>query len=156
MAIVHIGIGSNLGNRQENCREAVRLLAENCVKVLRQSFLIETEPWGVEDQPRFINQAVEAETALSPEELLHLLKDIEKAMGRKDSVRWGPRIIDLDILFYDDLVLDTPELTIPHPLLQERDFVLLPLAEIVPGKVHPKLKKTVRELHKDLSHLPRP
>lgn len=151
MAIVHIGIGSNLGNRQENCREAVRQLGLRGVKVVKESAMIETEPWGVADQPRFINMAVEAETGLAPENLLTALKEIEAAMGRTDAVRWGPRIIDLDILFYDDLAVDTAELKIPHPYLHERDFVLIPLAEIAPEKIHPVLRKSVRRLCSDLS-----
>ena len=151
MSIVHIGIGSNIGNRQENCREAVRQLGSRGVKVVKQSSMIETEPWGVTEQPCFINMAVEAETDLAPENLLTALKDIEEAMGRTDAVRWGPRVIDLDILFYDDVVLDTPELKIPHPYLHERDFVLIPLAEIAPEKIHPVFKKSVRELSIDQS-----
>ncbi|NJD54988.1 MAG: 2-amino-4-hydroxy-6-hydroxymethyldihydropteridine diphosphokinase [Nitrospirae bacterium] len=146
MAIVHIGIGSNIGDRQENCREAIRQLGLQGVKVIKESSMIETEPWGVADQPRFINMAVEAETALMPSQLFIILKNIEKDMGRTAAVRWGPRVIDLDILFYDDMVLDSPELKIPHPYLQERPFVLIPLAEIAPEKVHPVLKKTMREL----------
>jgi 2-amino-4-hydroxy-6-hydroxymethyldihydropteridine diphosphokinase len=151
MAIVYIGIGSNLGNRQENCREAVRLLRENGIRVLRQSSLLETEPWGVTDQPRFINMAVEAETDLEPRPLFAVLKNIEAAMGRTEAVRWGPRVIDLDILFYDDLVIDTAELKIPHPHLHERDFVLIPLAEIAPEKTHPRLNKSMRELSREVS-----
>jgi 2-amino-4-hydroxy-6-hydroxymethyldihydropteridine diphosphokinase len=151
MSIVHIGIGSNIGNRQENCREAVRQLASRGVKVVKQSSMIETEPWGVAEQPRFINMAVEAETDLAPDRLFAILKDIEMQMGRIDAVRWGPRIIDLDILFYDDLVVDTAELKIPHPHLHERDFVLIPLAEIAPEKIHPALGKTVKELFDSLS-----
>jgi 2-amino-4-hydroxy-6-hydroxymethyldihydropteridine diphosphokinase len=147
MSLIHIGIGSNLGNRKENCIEAVRRLRESGLKIVRQSSMIETEPAGVRDQPRFINMAVEAETGLSPEQLLQLLKEIEQTMGRQDSVRWGPRLIDLDILFYDDLVLDSEALKIPHPLLHKRDFVLIPLNEIAPGKIHPVLKKTLSHLY---------
>jgi len=150
MSIVYIGIGSNLGNRQENCRKAIRQLYLRGVKVVKESSMIETEPWGVTDQPCFINMAVEAETDLAPDRLFAIFKDIEMQMGRTDAVRWGPRVIDLDILFYDDMVLDTPELKIPHPYLHERDFVLIPLAEIAPEKIHPVLQKSVRRLCSDL------
>jgi 2-amino-4-hydroxy-6-hydroxymethyldihydropteridine diphosphokinase len=151
MSIVYIGIGSNIGNRQENCRKAIRQLYLRGVKVVKESSMIETEPWGVTDQPCFINMAVEAETDLAPDRLFAIFKDIEMQMGRTDAVRWGPRVIDLDILFYDDMVLDTPELKIPHPYLHERDFVLIPLAEIAPEKIHPVFKKSVRELSIDQS-----
>ena len=146
MSIIHIGIGSNLGNRQDNCLEAVRQLERHRVAVVKRSSMIETEPWGVTDQPQFINMAIEAETALFPEELFLLMKKIEKNMGREKTVHWGPRVIDLDILFYDDLVFNTEELTIPHPHLHDRDFVLTPLMEIAPEKVHPVLKKKISEL----------
>lgn len=146
MATVYIGIGSNLGDRKGNCLKAVTLLSECGLIVRKQSSFYETEPWGLRDQPEFINMAVEAETGLEPLKLLELLKNTEKQMGRNESVRWGPRVIDLDILFYDDLVIDTPELKMPHPFMNERDFVLRPLAEIAPEKKHPELKKTVREL----------
>lgn len=151
MAIVHLGIGSNIGNRQENCREAIRQLGLQGVKVVKQSSMIETEPWGVGDQPRFINMAVEVETEAAPEQLFAMMKKIEKSLGRTESIRWGPRVIDLDILFYDDLILDAASLIIPHPRLQERDFVLIPLAEIAPEKIHPRLNKSVVELNVALS-----
>ncbi|MBI5075368.1 MAG: 2-amino-4-hydroxy-6-hydroxymethyldihydropteridine diphosphokinase [Nitrospirae bacterium] len=146
MSTVHIGIGSNLGNRQENCLEAIRRLEQHGVAVLKQSSMIETAPWGVTDQPQFINLAIEAVTDLSPEALLLLLKDIERAMGRETMEHWGPRVIDLDILFYDDRIIDSAELKIPHAHLHERDFVLIPLREIAPEKVHPLLKKKISEL----------
>jgi len=146
MSIVHIGIGSNLANRQENCLEAIKRLEQHGVSVLKQSSLIETDPWGVADQPRFINLVIEAETDLGPEELLLLLKSIESSMGREKTSHWGPRVIDLDILFYDDRIIDSADLQIPHPHLQERDFVLIPLREIAPEKIHPLLGKKVSEL----------
>jgi 2-amino-4-hydroxy-6-hydroxymethyldihydropteridine diphosphokinase len=150
MPIVHIGLGSNLGKRKENCTKALMLLSTRGIVITKRSSFIETEPWGVRDQPKFINMAIEAETALEPLKLLETLKSVEGEMGRKESYRWGPRVIDLDILFYDDGVVDSPELRIPHPLMHEREFVLRPLAEIAPDKVHPVLKKTVRELLSEL------
>jgi len=146
MPTAYIGIGSNLGNREENCERAISLLEVNNIKITKRSSMIETEPWGIEDQPNFINMAVEIETALSPEELLKLLKDIETEIGREPTVRWGPRIIDLDILLYDDLILKTPELEIPHPQISERGFVLKPLAEIAPDKIHPVLQESIKAL----------
>lgn len=146
MPVVYIGIGSNLGNREENCLKAVKFMSSGKIVVRRLSSLYETEPWGEHDQPKFINMVAEAETSIEPFELLKTLKAIESKMGRTESGRWGPRVIDLDILFYDNLVLRTPELTIPHPLIGEREFVLRPLAEIAPDVVHPVLKKTIREL----------
>jgi len=132
---VFIGIGSNLGRREENCERAIALMNEAGVRVTDRSSKYETEPWGVKDQPPFINMAVRAETELDPSALLRVLKGIEKTMGRKPAVRWGPRVIDLDILIYDDISWDTPELKIPHPLMLEREFVMEPLVEIAPALV---------------------
>ncbi len=152
MSRVFIGIGSNLGDRRANCRAAVRMLEERGIRVVKTSALIETEPWGVKEQPPFINMALEAETELDPQMLLGALKDIERALGRQETLRWGPRTVDLDILFYDDLVMNGETLRIPHPLLHARDFVLIPLAGIAPDKVHPILKKTIAELRRELEH----
>jgi len=146
MAIAHIGIGSNLGKREENCLRSMDFLAEEGILIRKRSALYETEPWGVRDQPGFVNAAVEVETDRGPQELLDVLKKIERTMGRTVTRRWGPRVIDLDILFYDDLVIDTPGLHIPHPLLHEREFVLRPLSDIAAGKIHPLLQRTIREL----------
>ncbi|MEW6116391.1 MAG: 2-amino-4-hydroxy-6-hydroxymethyldihydropteridine diphosphokinase [Nitrospirota bacterium] len=152
MAIVHIGIGSNLGNREAHCMSAVERLKEKGFAVKRVSSFYETKPWGVVDQPDFINMAVEAETSLLADEVLTALKGIEREMGREATVKWGPRLIDLDILFYNDEVINREHLRVPHPLMQERDFVLLPLAEIAPDKVHPVLKKTVKQLKEELQN----
>lgn len=150
MAKAYIGIGSNIGSREENCEGSIKLLLESKINIIKRSSMIKTEPWGVKEQPRFINMAIEIETCLKPEELLHLLKKIETAMGRLPAIRWGPRIIDLDILLYDDLIIETPELKIPHPGTYDRYFVLKPLAEIAPDNVHPVLMKTIKELLNEL------
>lgn len=150
MPIVYIGIGSNLGSREENCIRSVWLLRDSGLIINKESSLYETEPWGVTDQPYFINMAVGAETSLEPEELLEALKAIERQMGRKDAGKWGPRIIDLDILLYDDLVIRTPELCIPHPLMHMREFVLRPLSEIAPDVLHPLLRKTISTLMSEI------
>jgi dihydroneopterin aldolase/2-amino-4-hydroxy-6-hydroxymethyldihydropteridine diphosphokinase len=146
-----IGIGSNLGNRQEHCNNAVRLLEESGISVLKRSTMIETEPWGVTEQPAFINMVIEIATDLNPYELLDLLKKTERAAGRTGTFRWGPRVMDLDILFYEDFVIKTPVLEIPHPRISEREFVLRSLAEIAPDAVHPVLEKSVRTLLKELT-----
>ncbi len=154
MSTAYIGIGSNLGSREENCKRALALLSKNGVRVSRHSSMIETKPWGFREQPNFINMAVEIETDLGPHELLKLLKKIEDGMGRKPSVRMGPRVIDLDILIYDDLLVKTPELEIPHPWIKDRDFVLRPLAEIAPDRIHPVYKKRIRYLLDNLNVSP--
>jgi len=146
MTTIHIGIGSNLGDRECNCLKALEELEKRGIKVAKKSSRYETEPWGVRDQPRFVNMAVEADTDLSPGEVLRVIKDIEKKLGRREVLRWGPRIVDLDILLYDDQVIDETDLRIPHPHMHERDFVLKPLSEIAPEAMHPLLKKTVREM----------
>jgi len=146
MSTAYIGIGSNLGYREDNCERAIKLLIANGIMVTKRSSMAETEPWGVKEQPNFINMAVEIKTGLTPEELLRLLKNIEVDVGRLPTSHWGPRIIDLDILLYDDVIMETPDLEIPHPGISEREFVLKPLAEIAPDKMHPVLKKSVKKL----------
>lgn len=143
--IVFLALGTNLGDRQENLKQAVASLPPQ-MEVKAKSHIYETPPWGYEEQPKFYNQVVKAETYVQPEALLKHLKRLEIALGRKASFQNGPRLIDLDLLFYDDLVLKTPILTLPHPRLHERGFVLLPMMDIAPGLVHPVLKKTIREL----------
>ena len=143
--IVYLALGSNLGDRGENLRQAIAALPPQ-MDIQAKSHIYETSPWGIEDQPRFFNQVVKAGTYLQPEPLLKHLKRLEVALGRKPGIRNGPRLIDIDILFYDHLVLNTSLLTVPHPRLHERGFVLLPLMDIAPELIHPVLKKSVREL----------
>ena len=141
----YLALGTNLGDRLANLRTALVALAPQ-VDVLSESKIYETPPWGYENQPAFLNMAVTADTTLGPDRLLAHLKDLEANLGRVETFRYGPRLIDMDILFYDDLILDTPPLVIPHPRLQERAFVLLPLNDIAPDFIHPVLNKTVKEL----------
>ncbi|GAB4387494.1 MAG: 2-amino-4-hydroxy-6-hydroxymethyldihydropteridine diphosphokinase [Thermodesulfovibrionales bacterium] len=150
MAVVHIGVGSNLGDRAANCGRAVELLGRRGIRVRKRSSLHETEPWGLRDQPRFLNMALEAETGLGPRDLLLALKAVEAEMGRAPAERYGPRVIDLDILLYGSLAVKEPGLEIPHPRMHERAFVLAPLSEIAPRAVHPVLGKTVEELMAEL------
>jgi 2-amino-4-hydroxy-6-hydroxymethyldihydropteridine diphosphokinase len=146
MSIVYIGIGSNLGNRRQNCLTAIKLLQGSGLRVKKQSSMHKTKPWGMVDQPEFINMAVELETELQPIELLCLLKNIEVEMGREKTVKWGPRLIDLDILLYDNETINEEGLKIPHPLMHERLFVLGPLSEIAGGVIHPVFQKKIKEL----------
>jgi 2-amino-4-hydroxy-6-hydroxymethyldihydropteridine diphosphokinase len=143
--IVYLALGSNLGDRLANLKQAISSLTPQ-LEVKAKSQVYETPPWGYEDQPKFLNQVIKAQTYVDPEPLLKHLKRLEVALGRKESFPNGPRLIDLDILFYDDQVLNTPSLVIPHPRLQERGFVLLPLMDIDPDLVHPVNKKSVREM----------
>ena len=143
--IVYLALGTNLGDRTANLKQAIAALTPQ-LEVKAKSQVYETPPWGVEDQPKFLNQVIKANTYLDPEPLLKHLKRLEVALGRKESVPNGPRLIDMDILFYDDLVLDKASIVIPHPRLHERGFVLLPLMEIAPNLVHPVNKKSVREM----------
>ena len=143
---VYLGLGSNLGDREENICKAISLIDERVGKVLRQSSLIETEPWGFESSNRFLNGVILCETTLSPREVLKATQKIERELGRKkkskvegrrskvegqrSKVEYADRPIDIDILLYDDWKVDEPDLKIPHPLMQERDFVMTPLKEI--------------------------
>ena len=131
---VYFSLGSNLGDKAGNIREAINRIGELIGEVDRQSTLLITEPWGFESDNSFVNAAVRCITTLSPFEILHLTQDIERAMGRTVKSSHGQyhdRIIDIDILMYDDIHITTPELTLPHPLMKERDFVMIPLSEIL-------------------------
>jgi len=142
---VYLALGTNLGDRAANLKQAMTSLTPQ-LEVKAKSQVYETPPWGYEDQPKFLNQVIKAKTYLDPEPLLKHLKRLEVALGRKESFVNGPRLIDIDILFYDDLVLNKPSLVIPHPRLHERGFVLRPLMDVAPDLVHPVHKKTVREM----------
>jgi len=135
VAVVYLGFGSNMGNREKNIQDALKLLEENYVHVEKRSQLIETNPVGGPPQGLFLNAAAKVHADLSPLELLKLLKRIEKQLGRVKTVINAPRTIDIDILLYDNQNISTPELTIPHPRMKERDFVLKPLKEIYPDFV---------------------
>ena len=150
MSRAYVALGSNLGDREENLRTALKHLQENGVEVIKTSTFIETEPYGVTDQPGFVNAVCQVETELAPLELLRLLLSIEQEMGRVRLRRWGERNIDLDLLLYEDAVLESEELSLPHPDMQNRDFVLLPLAQIAGEVVHPVLEKTINLLKEEL------
>jgi 2-amino-4-hydroxy-6-hydroxymethyldihydropteridine diphosphokinase len=142
-----IGLGSNLGDRDGNLKRALDLLDEtDGVRVVRVSSFFDTEPVGYTEQGRFLNAAALIETTLTADRLLGLCQGIENKLGRTRGVRWGPRTIDLDILLYGGLTIDTDTLKVPHPLMHEREFVLAPLSEVAPEAVHPVLGKTVKEL----------
>ncbi|HLE24778.1 MAG TPA: 2-amino-4-hydroxy-6-hydroxymethyldihydropteridine diphosphokinase [Thermodesulfobacteriota bacterium] len=145
MPIAFIGIGSNLGNRIENCARAIEEISTS-VNIITVSSFYETEPVDKEGQPDFINCMTKIETCLSPLKLLSFLKSLEAELGKKNLEKWGPRIIDLDIIFYEDLIIETNDLTIPHPRAHLRRFVLQPLFEIAPSFVHPVLRKSISEL----------
>ena len=145
MIQVFLGIGTNLGDRERNLQEARAALSQR-LEILKESSIYQTAPWGYLDQPAFLNQVIEAQTALSSLNLLDFLKQTEKQLGRQANFRFGPRLIDLDILFYGNRIIQTPRLQVPHPHLTERAFVLIPLAEIAPEFVHPQNKQTVTQL----------
>lgn len=157
MSLVYLGLGSNLGDRLQNITTAIIKLS-SIAKFKVCSSIWETSPWGLTDQNYFLNCVALFETTLQPLELLEEIARIEVGLGRERErflvslgTRFGPRTIDIDILFYDALIIDTPTLIIPHPLLHKRKFVLLPLSEIAPKLTHPILKKEIQELLKDIN-----
>jgi 2-amino-4-hydroxy-6-hydroxymethyldihydropteridine diphosphokinase len=145
MATVFLGLGTNLGDRAANLRAALDALA-TVAEIDAASAIYETAPLYVTDQPAFLNMAVRATTQLPPMELLRALKRMENELGRVASVRYGPRLIDLDILIYDDVVMDEPDLILPHPRLHERRFALVPLADVAANLAHPTLGRSIGQL----------
>jgi len=150
---IYLSLGSNIGDRAANIARAVSALAQHGVRVTRQSSLYETEPVDFREQDWFLNSVVEAETDLTPGEVMDALLRIERSLGRRRLVPKGPRLIDMDILLFGSSIVRTPELEIPHPRMAERRFVLVPFNEIAPGAWHPVLKKTIAEL---LAEVPDP
>jgi|SRR6185503_8248498 len=143
--LVYLALGSNVGNRAANLKAAIAALPPQ-MEVKARSRVYETPPWGYANQEKFLNQVLQVQTYLKPEQLLKHLKRLEVALGREASFQNGPRLIDIDILFYDDLVFESPIVTIPHPRLHERGFVLMPLMDLAPDLVHPLKKQSIREL----------
>ncbi len=146
MQTIYLHTGTNLGHREHNLRMASMLIRGNIGRETKASSWYITEPWGKTRQPQFLNQALEVQTHLTPQQVLETIHKIEKHMGRKKSDKWSARVIDIDILFFGDLIIETKRLTLPHKLLHLRNFVLNPMLEIAPDLVHPVLKKTIREL----------
>ncbi len=145
MTLVHLALGGNLGDRMANLEAAIVALGRD-LAIRERSPVYETDPKYITDQPRFLNMALSAETDLDALALLALLKGIERHLGRTSGERYGPRPIDLDIIFFGDEIVDLPELTVPHPRLAERAFVLRPLADIAPAKIHPGSGTSVAEM----------
>ncbi len=139
-------LGSNMGNSQALLIQAITLIRNNCGEVITLGSLYATKAWGNENQPDFLNQAILIHTKISAPNLLNVLLNIEKEMGRSRTIKNAPRLIDIDILFFNDDVINLPELTIPHPLMDKRRFVLAPLFELIPSYIHPVLHKTIEQL----------
>jgi 2-amino-4-hydroxy-6-hydroxymethyldihydropteridine diphosphokinase len=145
-AMVFIGLGTNQGNREANLSYAVKQIGFLIGPIVKQSSVYKSMPWGKPDQPDFLNQVVCARTLLSAELCLKQLASIERKAGRVRTEKWGPRIIDLDILYYNEQLINLPDLVVPHPGIANRKFVLIPLAEIAPVFIHPLLKKNHLQL----------
>jgi dihydroneopterin aldolase/2-amino-4-hydroxy-6-hydroxymethyldihydropteridine diphosphokinase len=150
--ISYLGLGSNIGNKSQNLETAIKHinLLEN-TKIIETAKFITTKPYGYENQDYFVNSVIKIETQFSPQTLLSKILEIELKMGRVRKIHWGPRIIDIDILYYEDLIIDDENLKIPHPEIPKREFILKSLLEICPDKIDPKLNKTVKTLWRELN-----
>lgn len=146
---VFLLLGSNLGDRPQVLASAREAIAAQAGHLVCQSAIYETEPWGITDQPAFLNQVLEIATSLLPEDLLRIMLNIEHDLGRVRYERWGARVIDIDMLYFGQTIMDSARLTLPHPRIQDRRFVLAPLAEIAPDFLHPLLRKTSSDLLRD-------
>lgn len=144
---IYLHLGTNLGDRVLNLQQALESLQEEVGPILRQSSFYETDAWGIEDQPDFVNLALEMKTQHPPRELLDILLNIEQKMGRVRKKKWGERLIDIDLLFYGQQVIDWPNLQVPHPGIPSRNFVLIPMLEIAPEWIHPTLQQTIEALY---------
>lgn len=150
----YLSFGSNLGDKHKNIKDALELIDKSKYnKVLKVSSIIETEPWGYENQDNFLNGVCEIKTLMTPKELIVFLLDIEKELKRERLIKWGPRTLDLDVIYYDDLISEDDEIILPHPRMEEREFVLAPLNEIAPNKLHPIRKMRTFELLKNLKEI---
>jgi 2-amino-4-hydroxy-6-hydroxymethyldihydropteridine diphosphokinase len=150
MSDVFLLLGSNLGNRQAYLQQAIARIEQEIAPVTHRSSVYETQSWGKTDEPDYLNRVIQLQTDIPAREILHKILNIEKAMGRKREVKWGSRIIDIDILFYGSQIISEDKLVVPHPELHKRMFTLAPLVEIAPELVHPVFKKNIRQLKSEL------
>lgn len=148
--IAYVALGSNLGQPKHNCQQAVELLGDDDTQVAVCSSLYRTEPVGYTGQPHFINVAAKLNTYLTPHKLFNQLKAIENRLGKDIKQRWGPRTIDLDLLLYDNLIIDDNDLQVPHPRMHTRSFVMLPMVELAPKLIHPVLAQSMQKLYEQI------
>ncbi len=143
----YLHLGSNQGDRNDFLQKALQLISEKIGTINIKSNIYETEPWGIKEQENFLNMAIEVKSTKSPEDVIQSIKSIESSLGSSKSVKWGPRNIDIDVLYCDDLIIESSEITIPHPHIQDRNFVLIPLLEIAGDFTDPVHKMTIDELY---------